>query len=237
MVYNPGMTVPLPGKAVAMKKISFFLLFALVLAASPAAAQVTSLSHVLLLGRTLKDTDGDQLADRIALCIVIPDAPTAAELAAASDIASRANFDSLSQDLLGLVRRESDAGRIERLENPILLGTNVKWLKEALRGGDLEAPSLGVNEGWVSIFAYKAGTGIAIAAGSEDALLQTARAFFLRWPYFWDIWGREEGPDLTPRWKRTSTSSWPPRGCDLQRTVIRSVLYEFPPAPRRAPAR
>jgi len=214
-----------------MKKIAVLLLLVLILAASPAAAQVTSLSHALLLGRTLKDTDGDQLADRIALCIVIPDAPTAAELAAAADIASRANFDSLSQDLLGLVRRESDAGRIDRLENPILLGSNVKWLKDALRGGDLEAPPLGVNEGWVSVFAYKAATGIAIAAGSEDALLQTARAFFLRWPYLWDIWGREEGQTYSTM-ERDIDQFLSADGLRLQRTVIRSVLYEFPPAPK-----
>ena len=115
MIYNLGMTDPIYGKAEIMKKTAALLLFVLVLAASPAAAQVTSLSHVFLLGKTLKDTDGDQLADRVALCIIIPDSPTAAELAAAADIASRANFDSLSQDLTGLVRRESDAGRLGRL--------------------------------------------------------------------------------------------------------------------------
>ncbi|MGD0782557.1 MAG: hypothetical protein ABSA30_06830, partial [Candidatus Aminicenantales bacterium] len=155
----------------------------------------------------------------------------AAELAAAADIASRANFDSLSQDLTGLVRRESDAGRIDRLENPILLGTNVKWLKDALRGGDLESPALGVNEGLVSVFAYKAQTGIFIAAGSDDALLQTARGFFLRWPYLWDIWGREEGQTYATL-ERDIDQFLAAEGVHLQRTVIRSVSYEFPPAPK-----
>ncbi len=231
MVYNLGLTAPICGKAENMKNAAALLLFALALAASPAAAQVTSLSHVFLLGKTLKDTDGDQLADRVALCIVIPDSPTAAELAAAADIASRANFDSLSQDLTGLVRRESDAGRIDRLENPILLGTNVKWLKDALRGGDLEAPAVGPNEGLVSVFAFKAQTGIFITAGSEEALLQTARAFFLRWPYLWDIWGREEGQTFATL-ERDIDQFLSAENVHLQRTVIRSVLYEFPPAPK-----
>jgi hypothetical protein len=214
-----------------MNKTAAFLLFTLALAAFPAAAQVTSLSHTFLLGKTLKDTDGDQLADRVALCIVIPDSPTAAELAAAADIASRANFDSLSEDLSGLIRRESDAGRIDRLENPIVLGTNVKWLKDALRSGDLDAPPLGPNEGFVSVFVQKAQTGIFIIAGSEDALLQTARAFFLRWPYLWDIWGREEGQTYATL-ERDIDQFLAAEGVHLQRTIIRSALYEFPPAPK-----
>jgi hypothetical protein len=214
-----------------MRKTSAAILFVLALAASASWAQVTSLSHVFLLGKTLKDTDGDALADRIALCIVIPDSATAAELAAAADIASRANFDSLAQDLSGLVRRESDSGRIDRLENPILLGTNIRWLKDAFRGGDLEAPPLGVNEGFVSVFTNKGQTGVFLVAGSEDALLQTARAFFLRWPYFWDIWGREAGPTYAAL-ERDIDQFLAAEGIHLQRTIIKSALYEFPPAPK-----
>jgi hypothetical protein len=213
-----------------MKKTLAALILVLA-AAAPALAQVTSLAHVFLPGKTLKDTDGDGLADRVVLCVVIPDSATAAELAAAADISSRANFDSLSQDLMGLVRREADAGRIDRLENPILLGTNVKWLKDALRGGDIEAPPLGANEGWVSVFPLRDGTGLAVAAGSDEALLQTARAFFLRWPYLWDIWGREEGQTYATL-EKDLEQFLAGEGLRLQRTVIRSVLYELPPAPK-----
>lgn len=214
-----------------MKRTVVSILVTLGLAASMAPAQVTSLSHVFLPGKTLKDTDGDLLADRVALCLVIPDSPSSAEIAAAADIAARANFDSLAQDLTGLVRRESDAGRIDRLENPILLGTNVKWLKDALRGGDLDAPPLGLHEGFVSVFTYKAQTGVFLAAGSDEALLQTARAFFLRWPYFWDIWGREEGQTYAAL-ERDINQFLAAEGVVLQSTVVRSVLYEFPLPPK-----
>jgi len=40
---------------------------------------------------------------------------------------------------------------------------------------------------------HRGQAGIACVAGSDEALLRTGRAFFLRWPYFWEVWGRETG--------------------------------------------
>ncbi|MCX6563525.1 MAG: M14 family zinc carboxypeptidase, partial [Candidatus Aminicenantes bacterium] len=80
----------------------------------------------------------------------------------------------------------------------------------------------------MAVFATKVQTGIVLLAGSEEALLQTGRAFFLRWPYFWDIWGREEGSTYATLEKditRYLTSD----GVNLQRTIIKSATYEFPP--------
>ncbi|MCX6561426.1 MAG: M14 family metallopeptidase [Candidatus Aminicenantes bacterium] len=215
-------------------KTRLVVLLALLTAALPAAADILSLSHVFLLGRTLKDTDGDKLPDKIGLWVVLPDSPGAAELAAAADIAARANFDCLAQDF-EILKRESEAGRIDRLDNVILLGTNVKWLRDALKDGDIEAPALGPNQGFVSVFASKAQTGLFVIASSEDALLQTARAFFLRWPYLWDIWGREEGHTYASL-ERDIEQLLAGDGIVLQRTVIKSVQYEFPPDLRGATA-
>jgi hypothetical protein len=209
-----------------------FILFILLLAvgAGITLGEVGSLSHMFLLGKTLKDTDGDLLADKVVLCVVIPDHPNGSELAAAADIASRANFDSLAQDL-GLVKRESDAGRIDRLENVVLLGTNVRWLRDALKSGDVEAPALGPNQGFVSVFTSKTQTGVFVIAASEEALLQTARAFFLRWPYFWEIWGRAEGHTYE-KLESDLQKFLNAEGVGLQRTILKSVLYEFTPAPK-----
>jgi hypothetical protein len=209
-------------------KTRLVVLLALLTLALPAAADILSLSHVFLLGRTLRDTDGDKLPDKIGLWVVLPDAPVASELAAAADIAARANFDCLAQDF-DILRRESEAGRIDRLDNVVLLGANVKWLREALKDGDLDAPALGPNQGFVSVYASKTQTGVFVIASSEDALLQTARAFFLRWPYLWDIWGREEGHTYASL-ERDIEQLLAGEGVVLQRTIVKSVQYEFPPA-------
>jgi len=207
------------------KSLFFFLAFALAAVAS--GSDLASLSHLYQLGKGVKDSDGDLLADRIALNIIIPDNPSAAELALAADIAARANLESLSQDF-GLVKRESEVPNIERVENPILIGTNVKWLRDAVKGKDIAVPELGPNQGFVTVFTTRIQTGIALIAGSDDALLQTGRAFFLRWPYFWDIWGREEGATFAAL-EKDVTQYLASESVNLQKTVIRSALYDFPP--------
>ena len=215
-----------------MKK-TFVAFFIMLLCVHSLPAQVASLSQMFLLGKALKDLDGDFLVDKIMLCIVIPDNANAAELAVASDIAARANLESLVQDF-ALVRRESDISRIERLENPIFIGTNVKWLREAIKDEDILVPPLGPNQGLVAVFSIKNQNGVLLVASSEDALLQTGRAFFLRWPYFWEIWGREEGATFLSL-EKDITQFLTAEGVSLQKTIIKSVLYEFPP-PKKSPA-
>jgi hypothetical protein len=209
-----------------MKKRTWAMIV-LLASAVAASADIGSLSHVFLHGNGLKDTDGDGLADKVALTIVIPDNPTASELAVAADIAARANFESLAQEF-GLVKRESEVDAVDRLENAVLIGLNVKWLREAVRGKDIVLPELGPTQGYVAVYATKTKSGILLAAGSDEALLQTGRAFFLRWPYLWDIWGRAEGATYD-KVEKEITQFLAGEGVKLQKTIFRSALYEFPP--------
>jgi len=194
--------------------------------AAAGTADIGSLSQLFVPGKAVLDTDGDGLPDRVALTVIIPDNPTPAELALAADIAARANFESLAQSF-SLVKRESEVADLEKAENPVLIGTNVKWLKSAVKDGDIALPALTATQGYVAVFATKVQTGLFLAAGSEDALLQAGRAFFLRWPYFWDIWGREEGATFETL-ERDITRFLDAEAVTLQRTIVRSVLYDFP---------
>ena len=209
-----------------MKKIMLLTaMCGLFLASAP--ADMSSLSHLFLPGHAILDSDGDGLPDKTALTIVVPDSPNAGELAIAADIAARANFESLSQDF-SLVRRESEVPNIERAVNPVLVGTNVKWLREAIKDRDIVVPDLESGQGYVGVFATKTQTGIFLVAGSEEALLQTGRAYFLRWPYFWDIWGRDEGATYE-KLEKDIIQCLAAEGVNLQKTVFRAILYEFPP--------
>jgi hypothetical protein len=211
-----------------MKTKTFSLaLLTIALAGLPAAADIGSLSHLFRPGRTLADADGDGLIDRAVLTIIIPNAPTSTELILAGDIAARANMESLVQNF-GFIRREDDVPDIDKVENAVILGANVGWLREAIEDKDIVVPELGPNQGFVGVYAAKSRTGLFVVAGSEDALLQTGRAFFLRWPYIWDIWGREEGATYDGI-ERDVTQFLTSEGIGLQRTVFRSALYEFPP--------
>ena len=52
--------------------------------------EISSLSQIFLLGKGIQDRDSDSFADKVSFFIVIPDNPTAQEIAVASDIATRA---------------------------------------------------------------------------------------------------------------------------------------------------
>jgi hypothetical protein len=206
------------------KSVLAGLIFLSLVSIVPAGTEI--LSQIFLPGHGLKDTDGDGLADRVALTIVIPDAPTVAEIILAADIAARANLESLAQNS-NLVKRESEIPDISSLENPILIGAGLKWLKRAETDAGLGLAALRPGQGRVRAFQSKTQNGIVLTAGSEDALLQTGRAFFLRWPYLWDIWGRDTGPTYETC-ERDLTGFFRENGVSFQTLSVRSVLYDFP---------
>jgi hypothetical protein len=194
----------------------------------PLSADVDSLSRLFGPGRAVLDLDGDGIPERPALAIVVPDRPTAGELALAADIAARVNFESLAVDL-GLVRRESELGA-----NPpplqVLIGGGLARVREGLKERRRGPDSLAPNQGLIFLFSRPGQTIIACAAGSDEALLRTGRAFFLRWPYFWEIWGREVGATYEDL-ERDAAAFLTAAGAGLQKLVVREALYEFPAAP------
>lgn len=207
------------------KKGLVFLIFLLFLVKS-GEGKISSLSQIFLLGYGIQDSDKDNLPDKISFQIIIPDTPTTHEIIVASDIAARANLESLVVDF-SLVRKESEIRTNENLENPIFIGTNLRKIKQWAKEGKINLSSLKPHQGLVTIVSFKGQKGMVLVAGSEEALLRTGRAFFLRWPYFWDIWGREQGEtyfslerDLARFLKEEKVS--------LKRITIKSVLYEFP---------
>ena len=216
-----------------MRRNLIALVAALVLAQA-GSAEVSSLSHLLAPGMTVLDLDGDGHGEKLALTIVIPDNPSAQELALAADISARANLESLAVHF-GLVRRASEVKDLASLPCPVLIGSRLPWIKEALKGRKAGLESLGPNQGLVFVFSHKGRTGIACVAGSDEALLQTGRAFFLRWPYFWEIWGRETGATYFTL-EDDLAKFFAAGRVGLQKTIVREALYEFPVRPAAANA-
>ncbi len=175
-----------------MKKRNLIFLILLLFCAQSGTAEIASLSEIFHLGKGIRDQDNDNLGDKVVLNIILPDTPNAYEIAAAGDIAARANLESLVVDF-SFVKKESEVKDILSLENPVLIGPNSKWIKKMKKTGRIDHPPLEHGQGLVSLLSYKDKRFVFLTAGSEKALLATGRAFFLRWPYFWEIWGREQG--------------------------------------------
>lgn len=210
-----------------MRKKIFIFFVLLILSFWYGEAQISSLSQIFLLGKGIKDLDGDMLGDRVSIQIIIPSSPSVYELAAAAEIAARANLESLAQDF-SLVKKESEIQKIQNFENLILIGNNLKLIKELKKYGKINPAPLTSYQGLVSVFSHNNKKGVALVANSQEALLQTGRSFFLRWPYLWEIWGRETGATYFSLEKDLS-QFLEDEGIDSKSIAIKAALYEFPP--------
>jgi len=203
--------------------------FAAFLVVTPALAEVDSLAKLFAPGRAVLDLDGDGFPEKPALDIVVADRPTAGELALAADIAARANFESLAV-ALDLVRRESEVAAGRSTVLGIFIGHKLAPVREALKKRGLDPAAIPPNQGRIFLFSIKGQTGIACVAGSDEALLRTGRAFFLRWPYFWEVWGRETGATYE-NLEKDLEAFLAAAGARPRKIVVREALYEFPAAP------
>jgi len=209
-----------------MKNKTAWLIVILLLAFGRGSAEIGSLSQIFLLGKGLKDLDGDHNADKIAFYIIIPEHPSATEIAVAADIAARANLESLSQDL-SLVKKESEKRSQGNKESLILVGSNLKLIQDLTKKIGLPFPQLGPGQGAVFLLGSETQADVAVVAGSEDALLKTGRAFFLRWPYFWEVWGRENGITYFTL-EKDLTRLLEEEGIPSFKIIIRAAFYDFP---------
>jgi hypothetical protein len=209
-----------------MRKRNLVFVILILFLTQSGTAEIASLSDIFHLGKGIRDLDKDNFGDKVVLNIILPDTPNAYEIAVAGDIAARANLESLVVDF-SLVKKESEVKDILNLENPVLIGANLKWIKKMKKDGRIGLPTLEHSQGLVSLFSYKDKRFVILTAGSEKALLATGRAFFLRWPYLWEIWGREQGAtyfslekDLDRFLDKT--------GVKPEKIIFTSALYEFP---------
>ena len=210
-----------------MKKILLLFLSLITIVLNGHTNDISSLSHLFLLDAGILDLDGDNYADKVSIQIIIPDSPTAQEIATASDIAARANLESLNVDFF-LVKKESQAKNQNLKSNLILIGSNLEWTKELIKSGKIHPSNFSDQQGLVATFSHKNRTGIVLLAGSEKALLETGRAFFLRWPYLWEIWGRKEGHTYQSL-EKDLIRFLNHAGIAFSKITIKTALYEFPP--------
>jgi hypothetical protein len=187
-------------------------------------SEMTSLSQIFQLNHGIEDRDGDGYADHIALFLVVPENSGSHFTAAAEEIAARANLESLS-GYFDMITHDTSPVR-EGIPVYLLTG------KDQIQG----YPALGPHQGRIFL-SRTGGPRITVAGGSPEAMLKAARAFFLRWPYLWDIWGREEG-DTYHSLEHDATEFIKNLGSKirLESVAVISSLYEFYPEKTLPPA-
>jgi len=175
-----------------------------------------SLSQVMSPGLGLLDSDGDHWPDKIAWRIILPENPSAGEIAAAADLAARLNFESLAVNMNLVFSSPVDSPRPS------------SFLPIYLEIVSSESTSLSPHQAKISISGPPASPRILVQATSADNLLLACRAFFLRWPYLWEIWGRENGLTYN-RVEKDVLTFLRENGLNQPEISIKAVFYEFQP--------
>ncbi len=208
------------------KEISLIICFTLFFSYS-LGSEVSSLSEVFALGKGLEDRDGDSLPDHIRLSLIIPENSSSYEVLSASDIAARANLESLVVNMDLLSRNTSPVFNNKDRTCPIIISHDLLWIKKtfpSLDGIPKEIPS---HQGLVFISQSENKKVVVVTAGSPESLLKTSRSFFLRWPYLWDIWGREQGATYQ-KVEEDIRHYLESQLIKTPQIKITSALYEFP---------
>lgn len=145
--------------------------FSLLVAYQPPATVETHLTDPFAPGWMLLDTNGDGLADFVAGKVVVPANPTAAENAAAADIAARLGFATTGFTPPIVISADED-----RHDGPrIYVG----------RSAPASPVTLETGEGGV----FSIGENLAIIGRDDAGLLAAAEAFAARAPYIWRVPG------------------------------------------------
>src|SRR5580704_14988174 len=141
---------------------------------SASPAPVNRVADPFASGWMLVDTNGDGIADFINGKIVVPADPTAAENAAAANLAARLGFASTGLTPPVVVDAGHDSGGGPR----IFVGRAAG----ALKGFDLTADEGGV---------FAVGENLAVIGADDAGLLAAADAYAARAPYQWRVPGKK----------------------------------------------
>src|ERR1700735_1863853 len=139
-------------------------------------APVNRVADPFAIGWLLVDTNGDGIVDFINGKIVVPADPTAAENAAAANLAARLGFGTTGLTPPTVVSADHDSGGGPRIFIGRAAGT--------LKGFDLAADEGGV---------FAVGENLAVTGADDAGLLAAADAYAARAPYQWRGAGKKMG--------------------------------------------
>ncbi len=129
------------------------------------------------IGWMLEDTNGDGIADYIAGRIVVPAQPTAAENAAAANLAARLGYGTTGLTPPVVVAANEDSGN----------GPRIYVGKDAVPATQLPKVTLETDEGGV----FAIGQNLAVIGASDAGLMAAADAYSARAPYQWRVSGKK----------------------------------------------
>ena len=172
-----------------MRRLVVFSAMMMLAGLIPAANPAPGLERVLESGALLGDTSGDGVPDTIRARIILTAA--APNHLAAAAIAERLGFESAGMSFDFMADPGDPAS--DPADYPVVVGRGNRLLPAALAAAT--PPGAVAGRGWAVLQQGTLSGRPALFLYGSDALAEAyaARAFFGRFPYLWDIWGRTDG--------------------------------------------
>src|SRR5262249_31579467 len=144
------------------------------------AVAPASLSSFFKPGAALQDRNGDGVIDFVDARIVLAERPSAAEVAAAADIAARLGYETTAMNL-----------PVERTKAGPAIFVGARALARARVTADaIGVGALKAGDGIVSAFTVAGAPAVAVLGGDDDGLSAASLMLAGRLPHLWD----QKGP-------------------------------------------
>src|SRR3954467_7453176 len=140
-----------------------------------------------------RDTNGDSLPDSVAARIIVPAAPSLADVEAATNLAARLGYETTALTL-PLVVHDSDLDQPASIGVPILVGRDNRFVKRLAETRVIDLTLLKPGQGLVAAVSLPLGSGnaaagIVVVGGDDEGTLNAGVELAARLPRAWGMNG------------------------------------------------
>jgi len=138
----------------------------------------------------VRDTNGDGLADAVAARIVVPAAPSLADVEAATNLAARLGYETTALTL-PLVVKDADVAQPAAIAVPILVGRTNRFVQRLIETKAIDVSPLQPGQGIVAAVASPlgGGDGLVVVGGDDEGTLNAGVELAARLPRVWGMNG------------------------------------------------
>src|SRR5436309_10811480 len=145
-----------------------------------------SLTALVAVNSLTRDTNGDGLPDTVAARVIVPAAPTLADVEAATNLAARLGYETTALSL-PVVLRDGDVSQPASIGVPVLVGRENRFVKRLIDNHTIEVSALKPGQGLIAAVASPlgGGDGLASVGGHDEGTLNAGIELAARLPRVW----------------------------------------------------
>ena len=138
----------------------------------------------------VRDTNGDGLADVVSGRIIVPAAPSLADVEAATNLAARLGYETTALTL-PLVVRDADVARPADVAVPILVGRTNRFVQRLIDARTIDVAALQPGQGIIAAVPSPlgGGDGLVVVGGDDEGTLNAGVELAARLPRVWGMNG------------------------------------------------